>query len=118
MILSEKTVQMENQLEQQVIATMKRLQPLPQSKDSLLEILEKVASALSKVHHEPSEEMWEETHPSRIALVMSELLRHKDGDVSLMVATCISEITRISTPDAPYEDDVMRDAFQLIISTF
>jgi len=86
-----------SQFEKQVFAMMKRLQPLPQSKDSLLEILEQVASALSNVRHEPLEEMWEATHPSGIALVTSELLRHKDGYVSLMVATCISEITRIST---------------------
>jgi sister-chromatid-cohesion protein PDS5 len=55
--------------------------------------------------------MWEATHPSGIALVTSEFLRHKDGDVLVMVATCISEITRISALDVPYKDDVMRDAF-------
>jgi sister-chromatid-cohesion protein PDS5 len=62
--------------------------------------------------------MLDAIHPLREALVMPKLLRHQDGGVSLMVATCISEITTISATDAPYEDDVMRDAFQLIISTF
>ncbi|GJX60850.1 retrovirus-related pol polyprotein from transposon TNT 1-94, partial [Tanacetum coccineum] len=33
-------------------------------------------------------------------------------------ASCISEITRITAPDAPYDDDQMRDVFQLIVSSF
>ena len=62
--------------------------------------------------------MLDAIHPLREALVTPMSLRHKDGGVSLMVATCISAIIKISTLDVPYEDDVMRDAFQLIIYTF
>ncbi|XP_076902123.1 uncharacterized protein LOC143556758 [Bidens hawaiensis] len=39
-------------------------------------------------------------------------------DVKVSVASCISEITRITAPDAPYTDDQMRDVFQLIVSSF
>ncbi|KAI3943664.1 hypothetical protein MKW92_017955, partial [Papaver armeniacum] len=42
------------------------------------------------------------------ALVANELLRHPDVDVKVSVASCISEITRITAPEAPYEDDQMK----------
>ncbi|PON76921.1 hypothetical protein PanWU01x14_032410 [Parasponia andersonii] len=34
--------------------------------------------------------------------------RYSDVDVRVAVASCISEITRITTPDAPYDDDQMK----------
>lgn len=42
------------------------------------------------------------------ALVTHVLLRHKDKDVRLLVAICISEIMRIVAPDAPYNDDTLK----------
>lgn len=42
------------------------------------------------------------------ALVANELLKHPDIDVKVAVASCISEITRITAPDAPYEDEQMK----------
>lgn len=46
--------------------------------------------------------------PLMKALVADELLRHSDVDVKVAVASCVSEITRISAPDAPYDDDKMK----------
>ena len=46
--------------------------------------------------------------PSQKALVAEQLLRHSDPDVKVSVASCISEITRITAPDAPYDDDQMK----------
>lgn len=45
------------------------------------------------------------------AVVKSELLKHQDGDVKLLVATCVCEITRITAPEAPYGDDVLKFLF-------
>ncbi|KAL6227341.1 hypothetical protein ACLB2K_001300 [Fragaria x ananassa] len=56
--------------------------------------------------------------PSQKALVAEQLLRHSDPHVKVSVASCITEITRITAPDAPYDDDPMKEAFQLIVSTF
>jgi sister-chromatid-cohesion protein PDS5 len=42
------------------------------------------------------------------AIVKPELLKHQDRDVKLLVATCICEITRITAPEAPYSDDVLK----------
>lgn len=55
--------------------------------------------------------------PSLKALVADDLLRHPDIDVKVAVATCISEITRITAPDAPYDDDKMK-VLDFVISVF
>lgn len=46
--------------------------------------------------------------PSMRALISAALLRHSDADVKVSVTSCISEITRITAPDAPYNDDQMK----------
>ncbi|MQM13045.1 hypothetical protein Taro_045969 [Colocasia esculenta] len=51
-------------------------------------------------------------------LVAKKLLGHLDEDVKLAVASCISEITRITAPEAPYDDDLMKDIFQKIVNAF
>ncbi|KAL9313238.1 hypothetical protein ACSQ67_018690 [Phaseolus vulgaris] len=56
--------------------------------------------------------------PSLKALIADQLLRHSDKDVKVAVASCISEITRITAPEAPYDDDQMKEVFQLIVSSF
>jgi hypothetical protein len=35
-------------------------------------------------------------------------MKHEDEDVKVLLATCFCEITRITAPDAPYSDDVLR----------
>ena len=37
-------------------------------------------------------------------------------DVNVSVVSCIIEITRITTPDAPYKDGQMKEIFQLIVA--
>ena len=46
--------------------------------------------------------------PPMKALISSTILRHLDEDVRVAVASCMSEITRITAPDAPYNDDLMK----------
>ncbi|XP_060974110.1 sister chromatid cohesion protein PDS5 [Cannabis sativa] len=56
--------------------------------------------------------------PSLKSLVDETLLGHTNVDVKVAVASCISEITRITAPDAPYDDDQMKEVFRLIVSSF
>lgn len=109
---------MANQLEQQLLEAGKKLQQLPHSKDAILKILKQLAITLSEVDQSPSQIILKAMRPSMNALITPELLRHRDRDVALLVATCISEITRITAPEAPYNDDVLRDIFHLIVTTF
>lgn len=46
--------------------------------------------------------------PFLSAIVKPELLKHQDKDVKLLVAACVCEITRITAPEAPYSDDVLK----------
>lgn len=52
--------------------------------------------------------MLEAMQPLQSAIVKPELLKHQDREVKLLVATCICEITRITAPEAPYSDDVLK----------
>jgi hypothetical protein len=60
------------------------------------------------VEQAPKESMQAALSPSLKALVADTLLRHSDPDVKVALASCISEITRISAPEAPYDDDQMK----------
>ncbi|MCE2055535.1 hypothetical protein HAX54_042839 [Datura stramonium] len=56
--------------------------------------------------------------PAMKALVADGLLRHPDIDVKVSVASCISEIMRITAPDQPYDDNILKDFFELAVLAF
>ncbi|XP_019463683.1 PREDICTED: sister chromatid cohesion protein PDS5 homolog A-like isoform X1 [Lupinus angustifolius] len=95
-----------------------KLHTLPSSKDSLIKLLKQASTCLAELDQSPSASILDPIKPFFNAIVKPELLKHQDRDVKLLVATCISEITRITAPEAPYSDDVLKDTFQLIVSTF
>ncbi|KAK7292494.1 hypothetical protein RIF29_08275 [Crotalaria pallida] len=105
-------------LVQQLKELGSKLQPLPSSKDSLIKLLKQASTCLAELDQSPSPSALEPMKPFFDAIVKPELLRHQDRDVKLLVATCISEITRITAPEVPYSDDVLKDTFQLIVGTF
>lgn len=59
--------------------------------------------------------MREALRPLMKALISDELLKHSEEDVKVTVTSCITEITRITAPDAPYDDDKMKVSFKLLI---
>ncbi|KAG8375828.1 hypothetical protein BUALT_Bualt10G0140900 [Buddleja alternifolia] len=91
---------------------------LLQPPDELLPLLDRIEELLSKVEQSPAKSMQTALSPLMKALVAEELVKHSDTDVKVGVASCISEITRITAPDAPYDDEKMKDVFQLIVSSF
>ncbi|KAB2611541.1 hypothetical protein D8674_019573 [Pyrus ussuriensis x Pyrus communis] len=56
--------------------------------------------------------------PIMKALISDELFRHSDMDVKLYVASCITELTRITAPVPPYNDEWMKEIFQLTVAAF
>ncbi|KAF9688891.1 hypothetical protein SADUNF_Sadunf01G0035000 [Salix dunnii] len=90
----------------------------PSSVDDLLDLLDKLERFLSNVDQAPPRSMQDALLPTMKALISSSLLRHSDEDVRFAVASCISEITRITAPDAPYNDDQMKEIFQLTVASF
>ncbi|KAK6927622.1 hypothetical protein RJ641_006213, partial [Dillenia turbinata] len=108
----------EKELQEQLLVAGNKLLQHPTSVDELLPLLDKVEGYLSRVEQSPSKAMQNALSPSMNALVTDKFLRHLDADVRISVASCISEITRITAPEAPYDDDQMKEIFKLIVSSF
>ncbi|XP_062146859.1 sister chromatid cohesion protein PDS5 homolog B isoform X2 [Alnus glutinosa] len=96
-------------------------------KDSILKSLKQVANALSEIEQPSSREAakkLEATKKLEVAIkplrkaILQSLLQHKDKEVRLLVAICISEMFRVMAPEPPFEDKYLRDIFKLIVSTF
>lgn len=109
---------MAQKLEQQLKELGSKLESLPSTKDALVKLLKQAATCLSELDQSPSASMLESMQPFLDAVVKPELLKHQDRDVKLLVATCVCEITRITAPEAPYSDDVLKDIFHLIVGIF
>ncbi|KAJ6779148.1 ANDROGEN INDUCED INHIBITOR OF PROLIFERATION AS3 / PDS5-RELATED, partial [Salix koriyanagi] len=86
----------EKKLEEKLKEVGFKLETLPSTKDGVIKLLKQAATCLSEMDQSP---------PASV-------------DVKLLVATCICEITRITAPEAPYSDDVLKDIFHLIVGTF
>ncbi|KAL1315287.1 hypothetical protein HN51_042061 [Arachis hypogaea] len=108
----------ERQLEEQLREAGNKLLDPPSSVDELLPLLDQVENCLSRVEQSPSQSTQNALSPALKALIADKLFKHSDVDVKVAVASCISEITRITAPDAPYDDDQMKEVFQLIVSSF
>lgn len=63
---------------------------------------------LARVEQSPKQSMSNALKPSMKALVDKELLGHSELDVKVAVTSCLSEITRITAPETPYDDDLMK----------
>ncbi|TKY64623.1 Sister chromatid cohesion protein PDS5-like B-B [Spatholobus suberectus] len=88
------------------------------SVDKLLQQLDKLELLLSTLEQEPTKPIQESLVPSMKALISDDLLRHTDEDVKISVTSCITEITRITAPDIPYEDEQMKEIFKLTVASF
>lgn len=95
-----------------------RLSKLPSSKDTLCKLLKQALALLSAMSQSIDISLQSAMEPLKTALGKSNLLKHKDKDVRLLVAACISEVMRIVAPDAPYDDDTLKDVFELIVASF
>lgn len=108
----------DKELEEQLASAGTKLLEPPSSVDELMPLLEELENYLSRVEQSPTTSMQDALSPSLKALVADQLFRHSDADVRVAIASCISEITRITAPEAPYDDDLMKEVFQLIVSSF
>ncbi|XP_010497534.1 PREDICTED: uncharacterized protein LOC104774769 [Camelina sativa] len=88
------------------------------STDATLRLLDNVESLLATVEQDVTESLLNDLKPSMAALVSADLLRNPDSDVRVSVVSCLTEIMRITAPDAPYDDDQMKDIFEVTIEAF
>ncbi|KAF5943481.1 hypothetical protein HYC85_017558 [Camellia sinensis] len=109
---------MVQKLQQQLKELGSKLENPPTTKDSLINLLEQAATCLSELDQSPTKSILKSMQPFLNGIAKPGLLKHQDREVALLVATCFCEITRITAPEAPYSDDVLKDIFHLIVSTF
>ncbi|XP_071689759.1 sister chromatid cohesion protein PDS5 homolog A isoform X3 [Rutidosis leptorrhynchoides] len=95
-----------------------KLENPPANKDTLIKLLKQAATCLSEIEQSPPKAVLESMQPLINAIVKQELLKHHDKEVKLLVATCTCEITRVTAPEAPYDDEILKDIFMLIVNTF
>ena len=56
--------------------------------------------------------------PAMLAFIQHKFLRGLCEGVKLLIASCLSNIMRLTAPIPPYSDDIMRRVFRLIVETF
>lgn len=109
----------EKELQVQLKEAGNKLLNLPTSSvDDLLKHLDKLEQLLATVEQAPSTSMQDALLPSMKALIFNSLLRHTNLDVKVSIVSCITELTRITAPDAPYNDEQMKEVFQLTVAAF
>jgi hypothetical protein len=118
MVLFKPPITIETHLEKQLKEAGNNLLNLPSSIDELLTLLDRIEKLLVNVEKTPSKSMHDALLPSMNTLITNELLRHAEMDVKVSVLSCITKITRITALDAPYNDEEMKDIFQLTIVVF
>ncbi|WCJ40393.1 hypothetical protein M5689_021312 [Euphorbia peplus] len=107
----------EIEVEQQLKEAGNTLLNPPSSIDDLLNTLDKLEHVLINMDQAPSIPMQDALVPAMKALISNALFRNSDADVKVSVASCLSEITRITAPTPPYNDDHMKEIFQLIVAS-
>ena len=70
-------------------------------------VFQKAESYLAKVEQQPCMSTKIALSTLMEALVADQILKHGNGDVKVSAVACISEITSITAPDAPYDDNQM-----------
>ncbi|KAL6567565.1 hypothetical protein OROGR_001233 [Orobanche gracilis] len=109
---------MAEMLQQQLKELGSKLEAPPASQGALVELLKQGVTCLSELDQSPPKSVLESMQPFLNAIAKPELLKHLDQEVKLFVAACICEVTRITAPEPPYDDDILKDIFQLTVSTF
>ncbi|KAI7746849.1 hypothetical protein M8C21_016306, partial [Ambrosia artemisiifolia] len=106
------------ELEKELMKAGKKLSSLPSSTQDIHNLLTTLKQILSKVEQTPLESMNNALHPMTEALIAKQLLKHPDLNVNISVACCCCEMLRICAPDTPYNDEQLKDIFEMVVTTF
>ncbi|CAH8321404.1 unnamed protein product [Eruca vesicaria subsp. sativa] len=108
----------ETELPEALLKAGKDLLEPHSSTDSLLDLLNKVETLLGNVEQDPTVSLQNALRPALKALVSVDLLRNPDSDVRVYVVSCLTEIMRITAPEAPYDDGDMKEIFEVTVEAF
>ncbi|KAH9314411.1 hypothetical protein KI387_023038, partial [Taxus chinensis] len=101
-------------LKETIIRVGKKLKPPHHSQDVLLKDLEEIENCLAMVEQLDKYMI----HSLMFQLIKPKIFWHEDVRVKIMVVTCIVEVKRVTTPNLPYSDDIMRDIFKHMVGSF
>ncbi|KAH9312247.1 hypothetical protein KI387_027282, partial [Taxus chinensis] len=96
----------------------KRLKKPSFLKSVLLNTLEELVSCLCLIEQSNYASMSPILDSLVMQLARHELLDHEDGEIRIMVITCISEVMRIAAPNLLYSDAIMEDIFEVMVGSF
>ncbi|KAL1533196.1 hypothetical protein AAHA92_33115 [Salvia divinorum] len=105
-------------IEPELVDIGNKLLRRPSSTDDLLLLLDEAETLLAKVWQQPPRSTCKALLQTMKALITDEVLHNDDLNVQIAVASCCNELTRITAPEFPYEDDIMREIFQLFMIAF
>lgn len=74
--------------------------------------------ANSQVCQNPSKSTQDTLLPIKRALILDVLTNQADLDVHISLASRLSELIRITEPNPPFEDELMKKAFRIIVPSF
>ncbi|KAK9811630.1 hypothetical protein WJX72_007291 [[Myrmecia] bisecta] len=95
----------------------KKLLQAGRPKDALVKLL-KQAGELLEHALQTSSSLRHAAADLANALVQKHVLDHKDKDVKICAAFCLSHILRIHAPDSPYNNSQLEDIFNLLLWVF
>jgi len=108
----------EQELPNLLLKVTTQLLELPSSSKDIIRLLDKVGSLLSQVYQDPSKSIQEALVPLKKILISTVLINHADFDVQIFLALCLPKLIRIIAPNPPFEDKLIKKAFQVLVSSF
>ncbi|CAI5983561.1 unnamed protein product [Closterium sp. NIES-65] len=96
----------------------KKLSASSLSKDVLNKTLKSAASVLEELQQSAPEPTMSALRPLAQALAVPNFMRHRDRDVRVLLAFCVSEVLRVFAPDPPYDDAPLKSVFELLVGTY
>ncbi|XP_057967234.1 sister chromatid cohesion protein PDS5 homolog A-like isoform X3 [Malania oleifera] len=106
------------QLQKELVNVGNSLLGSPAAVGDVLILLDKAEIILSRVEQSPDKSMVDSFAPLLEALTSDGLLKHSSMDVKVSAISCLSEITRITAPTNPFDDEIMKTIFQLMVAAF
>ncbi|XP_073128605.1 sister chromatid cohesion protein PDS5 homolog C-like isoform X2 [Henckelia pumila] len=111
-------IDMEEELKRVILECGNGLLKPCDSIEELLRKLDKMEHLLQHLRQAYKELVKTALEPAKIALISDDLLRHTEVEVRFTIASCITEIIRITAPDIPYREEQMKDYFLLVNTAF
>ncbi|KAF7814490.1 Sister chromatid cohesion protein like [Senna tora] len=105
-------------VEQRIKDALNALIECPGSSISrLLTILHEIEQMLRCTNQASAQPILGALAPLKDALISSNLYKHNDENIKIVTISCIIEIARITAPNPPYNDDQMKDIFEVMVTT-